>query len=58
MRVERGTGAASPWPSSSPPPPTFDHDKPRRTAEALRQASKGTTLAGLSLKELVNQGRK
>ncbi len=41
-----------------PATPAFDRDKARRTAEALRQASQGTTLAGLSLKDLVNQGRR
>jgi len=41
-----------------PATPAFDRDKARRTAESLRQASQGNTLAGLSLKELVNQGRR
>ena len=40
-----------------PATPTFDRDKARRTADALRQASQGTTLAGLSFKDLVNEGR-
>ena len=39
-----------------PVTPTFDRDKARRTAEALRQASQGTTLSGISIKDLVNEG--
>lgn len=37
--------------------PTFDRDKARRTAEALRNASRDTTLGGLKIRDLVNEGR-
>ena len=40
-----------------PVTPTFDRDKAHRTATALRHASQGTTLAGISLTDLVNEGR-
>ena len=40
-----------------PAAPSFDRDKARSTATALRHASQGNTLAGLSLKDLVNEGR-
>ena len=35
-----------------------DRAKARKAAEGLRAASKGQTLGGLSLKELVNEGRR
>ena len=37
--------------------PTFDRDKARRAAEGLRQASRGTTLGGITIKDLVDEGR-
>lgn len=37
--------------------PSFDRDKARQTARNLLEASRGITLGGLSLKELVNEGR-
>jgi prevent-host-death family protein len=40
-----------------PVTPGFDRDKARRTAEALRRASRGLTLAGVSIKDLVDEGR-
>ncbi len=36
----------------------FDRNKARRAAEGLKAASKGTTLGGLTLKELIAEGRK
>ena len=36
----------------------FDRAKARRAADELREASKGLTLGGLSLKELINEGRR
>ena len=36
----------------------IDHAKARKAAEGLRAASKGQTLGGLSLKDLVNEGRR
>jgi len=41
----------------APITPTFDRAKARQAANALREASKGVTLGGLSIKELVNEGR-
>jgi prevent-host-death family protein len=38
--------------------PSFDQDKARQTAEALRAASRGAKLAGIPIKELVDEGRK
>lgn len=40
-----------------PATPTFDREKARRAAIGLRQASRGTTLGGISIKDLVDQGR-
>jgi prevent-host-death family protein len=36
----------------------FDRAKARRAADGLRAASKGVTLGGLSLKELIDEGRR
>jgi len=41
----------------SPIKPTFDRAKARQAANALLEARKGVTLGGLSIKELVNEGR-
>ena len=38
--------------------PSFDQDKARQTAEARRAASRGAKLAGIPIKELVDEGRK
>lgn len=38
--------------------PGFDRDRARRAAAGLREASKGVTLGGLSLKELIGEGRR
>lgn len=40
-----------------PATPGFDKAKAERAAEGLRQASRGTTLGGLAVKELVDEGR-
>ena len=36
----------------------FDRAKARRAADGLRAASKGVRLAGLTLKELITEGRR
>ena len=36
----------------------FNREKARRAAEGLRKASKGQTLGGLTIKELVAEGRR
>jgi prevent-host-death family protein len=36
----------------------FDRAKARRAADGLRAASKGQTLGGLSIKDLVGEGRR
>ena len=36
----------------------FDRAKAERAAEGLRAASRGLTLGGLSLKELISEGRR
>jgi prevent-host-death family protein len=36
----------------------FNRDKARRAAEGLRTASKGLTLDGLSLEDLIKEGRR
>ena len=41
-----------------PAEPGFDRTRARRAAEGLRAASKGQTLGGISLKELVAEGRR
>ncbi len=41
-----------------PAEPGFDRAKARRAADGLRAASAGLTLGGLSLKELVSEGRR
>jgi prevent-host-death family protein len=38
--------------------PVFDRDKARGTAKALREASRGTTLGGVTIKEFVDDGRR
>jgi prevent-host-death family protein len=37
--------------------PAFDHEKARRAAAGLRQASRGVTLGGIEFKDLVGEGR-
>ena len=40
-----------------PTGPSFDRDRARRAAAGLREASRGVTLGGLRLKDLVDEGR-
>lgn len=40
-----------------PVAPSFDRDKARQAADGLLRASRGVTLAGISLKNLINEGR-
>jgi prevent-host-death family protein len=40
-----------------PAAPTFDREKARRAAAGLREASKGATLGGIKIKDLVDEGR-
>ena len=36
----------------------FDREKAKRAASGLREASKGITLGGLEIKDLINEGRR
>lgn len=40
------------------PGPSFDREKARAAAERIRALSKGTSLGGLTIKELIEEGRK
>lgn len=40
-----------------PATPTFDRDKARWAADGLRLASRGLTLDGIKIKDLINEGR-
>ncbi len=40
-----------------PVAPTFDREKARKAAEGLRRTSRGAMLGGISVKDLVNEGR-
>ena len=40
-----------------PAGPSFDKEKARRAAAGLREASRGATLGGIQIKDLVNEGR-
>ena len=40
-----------------PAVPGFDREKARRAAAGLREASRGTTLGGIEIKDLVDEGR-
>jgi prevent-host-death family protein len=40
-----------------PADPGFDRDKARRAVAGILRLSKGVTLGGLKIKELVNEGR-
>jgi prevent-host-death family protein len=51
--TRRGVAVAKLVPVS----PGFDRDKARRTTEALRRASRGLTLGGVGIKDLVDEGR-
>ena len=37
--------------------PSFDREKARRAAAGLREASRGTTLGGIKIKDLIDEGR-
>jgi prevent-host-death family protein len=37
--------------------PAFDREQARAAAERIRQRSKGVTLGGLKIKDLINEGR-
>jgi prevent-host-death family protein len=41
-----------------PAEPGFDRDRARRAAAGLREASKGVTLRGLKIKDLIGEGRR
>lgn len=41
-----------------PPRTTVNRDAARLAAERIREMSKGVTLGGLSIKDLVNEGRR
>lgn len=51
--TRRGVAVAKLVPVS----PGFDREKARRTAAALRRASRGITLGGIGIKTLVDEGR-
>lgn len=40
-----------------PATPGFDRDKARQAGQRLLEASRGVTLGGLKIKDLVNEGR-
>ncbi len=40
-----------------PAAPSFDREKARRAAAGLREASRGATLGGIAIKDLVDEGR-
>ncbi len=40
-----------------PAVPSFDREKARRAAAGLREASRGTRLDGIAIKDLVGEGR-
>jgi antitoxin (DNA-binding transcriptional repressor) of toxin-antitoxin stability system len=40
------------------PGPSFDREKARAAAERIRALSKGASLGGLTIKELIEEGRK
>jgi prevent-host-death family protein len=42
----------------APPNMAFDQDRSRRAAQRIREMRKGATLGGLSIKDLVSEGRK
>jgi prevent-host-death family protein len=62
-RVERGeeitiTRHGRPVARLVPATPGFDRDKARAALEEFRRLRKGVTLGGISIKELINEGRK
>ena len=60
--VERGvevtiTNRGVPVARLVPATPSFDREKARRAAAGLREASRGVTLRGIKIKDLVDEGR-
>jgi antitoxin (DNA-binding transcriptional repressor) of toxin-antitoxin stability system len=61
-RVERGEerslspGAGKPVAKLVPAGPGFDRAKARRAVAGLLEASRGVTLGGLKIKDLINEG--
>jgi len=51
--TRRGVPLAKLVPAGS----SFDKEKARRAAAGLREASRGATLGGIPIKDLVNEGR-
>jgi len=41
-----------------PATPVFDRQKAQQAAAGLRETSQGTTLAGIKIKDLINEGRR
>jgi prevent-host-death family protein len=41
-----------------PPPGTFNREAARAAAQHIREMSKGVTLGGLKMKDLINEGRR
>jgi len=61
-RVERGeeiviTRRGKPVAKLVPAEPGFDRVRARRAAEGLLEASRGVTLGGLKIKDLIEEGR-
>ena len=62
-RVEHGaeiliTRRGKPVAKLVPAVPGFDREKAKRAAEGLRETSKGLSLRGLKIKDLINEGRR
>ena len=62
-RVEHGeeiiiTRRGRPIARLGPAVPGFDREKARRAAAGIRELSQGLSLGGLSIKDLINEGRR
>ncbi|MCB8876349.1 type II toxin-antitoxin system Phd/YefM family antitoxin [Acidisoma silvae] len=62
-RVEQGeavtiTRDGKPVARLVPLPPPFDRDKAKAAADGLREMSKGVRLNGLTIRELIDEGRR
>ena len=62
-RVERGeeiviTRRGKPVAKLVPLTPGFDREKARRAVESIIANSKGATLGGIKIKDLINEGRR
>ena len=60
--VERGeeiviTRRGKPIARLVPAQPSFDRERARRAVEGIIEASRGVTLGGLKIKDLINEGR-